>query len=170
MIDWFRRRAPAEPRLSLGSARLDALVRAHMPNADDASVRIVVAVTGLLAAVVYADRRHSDEEQAHVREALGRIHALGADGVDAICDALRAHVVELAASNTQAFTRDLRELGDLALRREVLDALLDCAAADEDVSFEETSLLRRVANAMGLDDADYLASQARHRARLSVLR
>lgn len=170
MTNWFRRREPAEPRGSVGSVRLDALVRTHMPDAEEADVRIVVAVSGLLAAVAYADRRYGDEERAHVREALGRIDGLDADGAAAICDALHEHVVELASGNVQAFTRDLRELGDLALRREVLDLLLDCAAADDAVSLEETSLLRRAARAMGLDDADYTASQARHRERLSVLK
>lgn len=158
------------PRRSLGSVRLDELVHTHMPGADDDAVRLVVALTGLLAAVAYADRRYEDAEQAHVRSALGRVHGLSAGGVDAVCSALRDHIVELAASNLQAFTRDLRELGDVALRREVLDVLVDCAAADEALSTEETSLLRRTARALSLDDADYLAAQARHRERLSALK
>lgn len=167
---WGRRQSPEPPRRSLGSARLDALVRAQMPDADADLVRLVVSVTGLLATVAYADRRYTDAERAHVREALERIHGLGTGGVEAICDTLREHIVELASSNTQAFTRDLCELGDVALRREVLDALLDCAAADEELSLAETSLLRRTARALNLDDADYLAAQSRHRERLSVLK
>ena len=64
----------------------------------------------------------------------------------------------------------MRELTDLDLRREVLDVLVDLAAADDEVSMSETQLLRRTATAMGLSQDDYVASQARHRDRLSVLK
>ena len=89
---------------------------------------------------------------------------------EAICEALRQHLLELASSNSQQHTRNLRELGDLELRRDVLDALVDLAAADEDLSMTETALLRRTATALGLTQDDYVAAQARHRERLSVLR
>jgi uncharacterized tellurite resistance protein B-like protein len=52
---------------------------------------------------------------------------------------------------------------------ELLDMLMDLAAADLVVSMDETNLLRRLAKLLALSDQDYLASQARHRDRLSVL-
>jgi uncharacterized tellurite resistance protein B-like protein len=98
------------------------------------------------------------------------VQGLDSRAVDAICATLLARIVEIAASNTQTYTRDLRELGELELRREVLDALVDLAAADGEISLAETDLLRRTATAMGLTPDDYLASQSRHRDRLSVLK
>jgi uncharacterized tellurite resistance protein B-like protein len=151
-------------------ARLQALVADHLSEADDDSRAIVVAIAGLLASVAYADRQYHEAEQNHVREALGRVHGLSAAGVEVICDALRQHLLELASSNSQQHTRSLRELGDLELRRDVLDALVDLAAADEELSMSETELLRRTATALGLTQDDYVAAQARHRERLSVLR
>jgi len=105
-----------------------------------------------------------------VRTVLERIDGLDARAVQAICAALQKYIVEIAASNTQTYTRDLRELGALELRREVLDALVDLAAADGEISMVETDLLRRTTTAMGLTPDDYLASQSRHRERLSVLK
>ena len=164
-----RRKATPEPPVT-PLARLQALVADHLPDADDDTRALVVAVAGLLASIAYADREYPESEQAHVREALGRVHGLSAAGVDTICDALREHVREIAGSNPHQHTRTLRELGDLELRRDVLDALVDLGAADGELSMEETDLLRRTASAMGLTPDDYIAAQARHRERLSVLK
>lgn len=164
----FRRSQP--PKRSVGSEHIDRMIRERLDGADEDTLRLVVAVTGLLACVAYADREYSAAEQALVQQVLGSIQGLSAEAVAAICGALRDHIVEIAASNTQTYTRDLRELGDRELRREVLDALVDLAAADGELSVPETELLRRTAAAIGLSQDDYLGSQARYRERLSVLK
>jgi uncharacterized tellurite resistance protein B-like protein len=165
----FKKRAPAPPPAT-ALARLQQLVESHLPDADDETRALVVAVAGLLASIAYADRDYPESEQAHAREALGRVHGLSEAGVDTICDALREHVREIAGSNPHQHTRTLRDLGELELRRDVLDALVDLAAADGELSMSETDLLRRTASAMGLTPDDYVAAQARHRERLSVLK
>jgi uncharacterized tellurite resistance protein B-like protein len=162
-------RAPIEKRLSSADLLRDA-VRAHLPEADQDALRVVVALCGLLASVAYADRTYSDAEQAHVREALARVHGLDAAGLDAICLLLRDHVRELAVINPQAFARDLREHDELELRREVLDVLVDLAAADGELVLSETNLLRRTTTALGLTPDDYVVSQGRHRDKLGALR
>jgi uncharacterized tellurite resistance protein B-like protein len=164
----FRKRDPEPPATAL--ARLSQLIGNHLPDADGDTRAIVVAIAGLLASIAYADREYRPSEDAHVREALGRIHGLSAAGAAAICDALRQHVREIAGSNSQQHTRTLRELGELELRRDVLDALVDLAAADDELSMSETDLLRRTASALGLTQDDYVQAQARHRERLSVLK
>jgi uncharacterized tellurite resistance protein B-like protein len=161
----FGRRQP--PKRSVGSERIDGLVRERLAGADEDTLRVAVAVTGLLACVAYADREYSASEQALVRQILGRMQGLSEQAVEAICSALRDHIVEIAASNTQSYTRDLRELGEPELRREVLDALVDLAASDGE---PETDLLRRTAAALGLSQDAYLESQSRYRERLSVLK
>jgi uncharacterized tellurite resistance protein B-like protein len=150
--------------------RIDLLIRAQLPDADDEAVRLVTAITGLLACVAYADRNYTADEQAHVEQALRRVHGLDGAAVDTITAALRDHIVRIATGNTHAYTRDLRELADLEVRREVLDVLLDLAAADGELVLAETDLLRRTASAMGLTPDDYLKSQTRHRERLNVLK
>ena len=168
-MPFLRRSQPAAER-SVGSERVEALVRANMRDADDDTCRIVTAVTGLLACVAYVDREYSEEEQTHVREALGRVQGLSAAGVNAICDTLRDSIVEIASSNTHAYTRDLRELGTTEMRLEVLELLVDLAATDGNLEMTETNLLRRVTASLGLSADDYNAAQARHRERLSVLK
>lgn len=145
------------------------ILEVHMPDADEETRRLVAALAGLLACVAYADREYSKSERAQIRVELERVHGLHASGTDAICALLDEQIVELAAANTHNYTRDLREIAARATRVEILQVLLDLAAADGELSTSETNLLRRTTSAMGLDDADYLAAQARHRDRLSVL-
>ncbi len=145
-------------------------IRTHLPAADDETVRVVAALSGLLAAVAYADRDYSDAEEAEVRAALGRVHGMTSAGVDAVSAALRRTLVAHVAVEVPRCTRTLRELGDTELRREVLDALVDLAAADGRITTPETNLLRQVTTALGLSQSDYNASQERHKDRLSVLK
>ena len=165
----FFKRAPT-PRANSGADALRALVDSEMQAADQDSARIVMSVAGLLAHVAYADRVYGDAEQAYARDALARMDGLTREGVMAICELLRTHGRAIAAQNPQAFTRELRERTDVALRREVLDVLVDLAAVDDELSLAETDLLRRTTSALGLTTDDYLAAQARHREKLSVLR
>lgn len=145
-------------------------VREHLPDADEATARVVAALAGLLAAVAYADRNYSDAEEALVRKVLARVHGMTSAGVDAVCGAMRRHVVEASTVQIPHFARELRELGDAELRREVLDALVDLAAADGDIATSETNLLRQIATSLGLSQGDYNDSQGRYRERLSSLK
>jgi uncharacterized tellurite resistance protein B-like protein len=168
MVFWKRKAEIAGRGEPVG--RLEALVREYMSHADELAVKIVTAVTGLLGCVAFADRDFSEAEQLHVREVLGRVDGLSPQGVDAICHALQQNVVRIATGNVQAHTRLLRDHVDVEMRREVLEVLVDLAAADDNLSFEETQLLRRIADALALTQDDYNAAQARHRERLSLLK
>lgn len=159
---------PAAP--SSGADMLRDLVQADMKGADPDSARIAVAVAGLLASVAHADRRYTAQEKAYMHDALCRLDGLTTEGADAICALIDKHGMTIGAQNPQAFTRELRERTDIELRREVLDVLVDLAAADGELSLSETDLLRRTSNALGLEPQDYLAAQQRHRDKLSLLK
>jgi uncharacterized tellurite resistance protein B-like protein len=153
-----------------GSSEILLRVREHLPGADDETVRVVTALAGLLTAVAYADRDYSDAEEATLRAALARVHGMTNAGVDAVCDALRRHVISARAVEVPRYTRELKELGDVELRREILDVLVDLAAADGNITTPETNLLRQITTSLGLSQTDYNESQARHRERLAVLK
>jgi uncharacterized tellurite resistance protein B-like protein len=155
---------PADAREILHRARQ------FLPDADDETARVVAALGGLLAAVAYADRNYSSEEESVVRRLLARVAGMTDAGVDAICDAMRRHVVEASTVGIPRFARELRELGDADLRREALEALVELAAADGTITMSETNLLRQITTALGLSQSDYNDAQARHRDRLSVLK
>jgi uncharacterized tellurite resistance protein B-like protein len=166
----FFKRAPKPAIAASGTDALQAMVRSSLRDADEDTERVVIAVAGLLASVAYADRVYGAAERGYARAALARLDGLTDEGVDAICEVLEQRGQEIAAQNPQAFTRELRERVEVPLRREVLDVLVDLAAVDGELSLAETDLLRRTAAALGLTPDDYLASQQRHRDKLSLLR
>jgi uncharacterized tellurite resistance protein B-like protein len=147
---------------------LEQTVRAQMDDAEGA--RIVAAIAGLLGTVAYADRQYSAVEEERIRRELGRVHGLTAAGVDAICAVLREHIVEIATVEAPVYARELLSRADRDLRLEVLDALVDLAAADDEITVAETNVLRLTATALGLTQQDYNAAQSRHREKLKVLR
>jgi uncharacterized tellurite resistance protein B-like protein len=149
---------------------LGEAVRAHVPDASVEEQLLIAAVAGLLASVAFADAVYTAEEREKVREELGRIHGLGDAGVDAICAILERDIAAVTAAGDQRWIRDLKALTDHDQRLEVLEVLIDLAAADDDFSMTEQNYLRRLATALGLSPADYVAAQARHREKLSLLR
>ena len=62
----------------------------------------------LLAAVAYADRDYSQTEEQFVRQLLGRVEGMTDASVDAICAAMRRHVVEVSTVKIPHYTRELR--------------------------------------------------------------
>ncbi len=166
VFGWFQKRAVREP--SAANALVEQ-VRDVLPGADVETIEIVVAVAGLLAAIAYADRRYSPEEDLRVREELARLHGMTPAGVEAICTVLGEHARELSTVGVPAFCRSLVEIGDRELRFEVLGMLVELAAADGQIDTAESNLLRLATRSLGLSQDDYNAAQAAHRAKLGVL-
>jgi uncharacterized tellurite resistance protein B-like protein len=147
---------------------LERVVRAQMGDAEGA--RIVAAIAGLLGTVAYADRQYAAVEEQRIRQELDRVHGLTAAGVEAICAVLREHIVEISTVEAPLYARELLTLADRDLRLEVLEALVDLAAADDEITVAETNMLRLTATALGLTQQDYNTAQSRHRDKLKVLR
>jgi uncharacterized tellurite resistance protein B-like protein len=147
---------------SAGGA-LRASIERELPDADAETVTVVTSIAGLLGTVAYADRDYSAAEEARVRAELLRVQGMTANGVDAICKILREHIVEITSVETPRFTRALVELADPELRREVLGAMVELAAADEAITLAETNVLRQLTKSLGLSQQDYLELQERHR-------
>ncbi|HMI86583.1 MAG TPA: TerB family tellurite resistance protein [Polyangiaceae bacterium] len=168
MFRWLVDKIAASP--PQGTGGFAGVVRANMVGTDEETVRIVVAMAGLLGTVAYADRRYGPEEEQRIRQELERVEALTPSGIDAVCAALREHIVDISTIEAPFYARELLTLTDRDLRLQVLDALVDLAAADNEITVVETNLLRLTASALGLTQDDYNACQARHKDKLAVLR
>lgn len=152
------------------SDELRQLVAHAMPGADAHAAALIGAMAGLLATVAHADRRYTEAEREAVREALNSVHGLEAGALGAIEALLEDRLAELAHEPLQTYTRVLYEGLERPARGEIFEVLMDLAAADELLDMQETNLLRRIARGLGLSDQEYVASQERHRERLSILR
>jgi uncharacterized tellurite resistance protein B-like protein len=167
VFGWLRsKKAGADPER--GRALYEA-VRGQLGEGDDELVRIVGSVAALMICVAYADLDVRPEELHEVAGTLGRVRGLDERGVRAIVEVLREHTVTIAAAEATTYARELLALTDEDFRVQLLDGLIDVAAADGEVSLTETNILRPIAIALGLTQQHYNASQARHRDRLAVL-
>ena len=165
---WLRSAAPESVRE--GAAELVTVVRAHLAGADEETVQVVAAIAGLVGVVAYADRDYSDAEERRLKRELLRVHGMTMAGVEAISALVRRHIVEVATVQLPRYARTLVQLADAELKKDVLELLVDVAASDGKITQDETSVLRHVTKALGLDQRDYNAAQARHRDKLSALR
>jgi uncharacterized tellurite resistance protein B-like protein len=165
---WLRGESATEPQS--GADALRQSISRELPGADPETVAVVTSMAGLLGAVAYADRHYSTEEEQRVRQELARVEGMTAAGIEAICKVLREHIVEISTVQIPRYARTLTELADVELRREVLRALVDLAAADLSISVAETNLLRQITKSLGLSQQDYVELQARHRQHLESLK
>ncbi len=140
-----------------------------LPDVDDDTVRLVAAIAGLLTCVAYADSDFDPKEREMIRAELSRLAILDERAVTAICALLEKQVATISAEGGQLFARDIRELCDRDGRIEVLDALVEIAAADGELSLSETNYLRRLVPIIGLSQDEYNDLQERHRDKLAVL-
>lgn len=165
---WLKGEGPREDLSGGGALRVS--IERELPNADAETVTVVTSIAGLLGIVAYADRNYSAEEEARVRQELARVHGMTEAGINAICKTLREHIVEISAVQLPRYARALLELADEELRREVLAALIDLAAADASLSLPETNLLRQITKSLGLSQQDYTQLQQQHRHQLDSLK
>ncbi len=160
----FKRR-PHPQRLD----RLTSLVGELLPEADAHTRELVASIVGLLACVAYADGEYRASEREGVRRELARVQALSPSAVDAVCALLDRDIEAIAAGGDQPWAQRIRDGLEREGRLEVLDALLEIAAADGELSTAETNFLRRLVPKLGLGQEDYVHLQSRHRGKLSVL-
>jgi len=167
---FFRRRRADSPSASTVNDELLGIVREHLPDeADEEEVCILAAVAALVACVAYADGVYHADEVRAVRRMFDRVHDLPPRGVEAMMALLDERIADLARGEVHEHARLLKQGLTREARAEVLDVLMDVAAADGQISILETELLRRITNLMGLDPNDYVHAQSRHRDKLAVL-
>ncbi len=167
MFPWFRK--DDRPVDSSRTHELAQVIRQAYGD-DEQGARIVVAIAGLLVCVAYADSEYSEPEQRLLRTTLSRINGLDSFAVETITKIIDQHKVDIAGAEATSYARELLDLTEEDFRLQLLDMLLDMAAADGEIDLNETNMLRAVVPALGLTQKQYNASQARYRERLSVLK
>lgn len=157
----------AEADVESGLDRLRSTVQSRMPDADDDSVRIVTALTGLLGSVAYADGEFSPTEEAVVAAALDRFRHIDESGAHEVCKVLLGNIVEISTLHQSRCASELKELADREQLDNLLAVLLEVAAADGQIAAAEIHEIRRIADAVGLSEQDYEAIRDKFRDKLA---
>ena len=119
-----------------------------------------VALAALMVRVARSDGNYAPSEKARIDAVLARRYALEAEAVREL--RARAEELEAEAPDTVRFTRAIKDAVDLENRIAVIEALWAVVLADGERDAEEDSLLRLLANLLGIGDRD--SNLARQRA------
>ncbi|WP_296762406.1 TerB family tellurite resistance protein [Sediminimonas sp.] len=118
-----------------------------------------LALTALLVRVARADEAYEADEIAHIDRIVATRYGL----THAEAKALRreAEDVEAHAPDTVRFTRAIKDSVAYEDRLAVIEALWQVALADGERDHHEDSLLRMVANLLGINDRDSALARQR---------
>ena len=119
-----------------------------------------VALAALMVRVARSDGNYAPSEKARIDAVLARRYGLEAEAVREL--RARAEELEAEAPDTVRFTRAIKDAVDLENRIAVIEALWAVVLADGERDAEEDSLLRLLANLLGIGDRD--SNLARQRA------
>lgn len=169
MFQWLRQQFVDET-VTKRSHILYGAVQEALADKDDVHVRIVGSIAALLLCVAYADSEYEPREEAVLLAQLKRVRGLDEDGVQAIAEVLRNQTALIVGAEASSYARELQELTERDFRRDLLDTLLDLAAADETITVAESNMLRTITKSLGLSHDEYLEAQKRHRDKLAVLK
>jgi uncharacterized tellurite resistance protein B-like protein len=111
-----------------------------------------LALAALMVRIARVDGDYSDAEINRIDRILMARYALSA--FDAIALRHDAEALEAAAPDTVRFTRAIKDAVDYDHRESVIEALWEVVLADGVRDGDEDSLLRLLANLLGVNDRD----------------
>ncbi len=160
--------APGSPdEAETATVRRIAAQLERMP-ADDA--RYLAAFAYVLARVAHADL-HFAEEETDAMHDLVREHAELSEGeAELAVEIAKSQARLLGGTENYVVTREFKSLSTRGQRAKLLDCLYAVAAADGEISAEESAEILLVAEELGFTRAEANGVRARYRDQLSVLR
>ncbi|TCP41782.1 TerB family tellurite resistance protein [Rhodovulum marinum] len=137
---------------------LSRLIQPDPQRLPDTDARL--ALSALLVRIARSDGEYAHEEVDRIERILATRYGLDAPGARAL--RRQAEALEDEAPDTVRFTRAIKDAVPYEDREAVIEALWEVVLADGIRDEEEDSLLRLVANLLGVNDRD--SALARHRA------
>ncbi len=111
-----------------------------------------LALAALMVRVARSDGHYAPEEVARIDRILA--HRYGLDDAGARALRSQAEALEAEAPDTVRFTRAIKDTTVLEDRMAVIEALWAVVLADGERDHEEDTLLRLLANLLGINDRD----------------
>ncbi|MBK0328575.1 TerB family tellurite resistance protein [Rhodobacteraceae bacterium F11138] len=137
---------------------LRRLTQPDPPQLPDGDARL--ALCALLVRVARSDNDYAAVEIARIDRIIAQRYGLSPSETADLRE--QAETLETQAPDTVRFTRAIKDAVPYEDRRSVVEALWTVVLADGERSQEEDSLLRLVANLLGVNDVD--SAVARHHA------
>jgi uncharacterized tellurite resistance protein B-like protein len=144
----------------------DFLRRLANPSAPLPRFDARLALAALLVRVARADGSYDSREQALIDHVLQAHHALTLPQAQTL--RTEAEALESEAPDTVRFTREIKDAVPHEEREWVIEALWQVVLSDGRREHEEDTLMRLVANLLGINDRDCALARQRVEARRSL--
>jgi len=151
-------------------SRSVADIAAHLERLPPERARFVAAFAFVLARIARADLEVSDEERQKMRRTIEHLSGLDPEEARIATELACDRSEELGASDHYIATREFRAISTREQRAQLLECLFEVAAADGNISAEESYEVLEVAEELGFARAEALGMRARYRDKLSELR
>lgn len=134
--------------------------REEFPNESEDALILFSCVAGLMARVAHVDFEITDSEKEHMKNAL--IHWMKIENKKAEILTLISleELKNLQGMDTRKFCTPLVETTNVDTRFEVLEALFELAAADGEVSNDESNEISFIAKTLNLENKYFIAARA----------
>jgi uncharacterized tellurite resistance protein B-like protein len=124
-------------------------------DTTDEKVRYIAAVCGLLGKVAYADLDISAYELLKIKKILKKTTTLSEHQIEAVSKIVSTETKTLAGLEDHLYTREINDLATKDQKGEILLTLFMVAAADENVSSEESATIKSISSGLRLSKSEY---------------
>jgi uncharacterized tellurite resistance protein B-like protein len=152
-----------------GTSALDTIADA-LEHMDPAEARQTAAFAYLLSRVAHADHDVTESERESMERMLIDRIGLEPERAAIVATLATSHLIHARGTEDYAVTREFGLAASPDEKRELVDAMFAVCAADSSIITVEDNEIRRVANGIGIEHADFVTIRNRYRDRLAVLK
>jgi len=145
-------------------------VETALAGLEPSKARYVACFAYILTRSARADHEVTDEEAREMARIVARQGGVTPEQAAAVIAVARTQALRSGGTEDFLVTREFNQVATREQKLALLDALFVVSAADRSIRTVEDNEIRRVANELKLEHADYIAVRAPHRANLAVIR
>ena len=169
LLEWLGIAPDKQEKSSSNDAEAVRRISAALEAMDEQKARWLAAFSYLLGRVAHADLEISDDESSQMEEIVRTIGGLPVEQA--------VLVVEIAKSQNRLFggtqnflvARDFKQLSSAEERHHLLDALFAVSAADDSISNQEESEIKKISTELGLTLDDFVAARSKWSSKRAVM-
>jgi uncharacterized tellurite resistance protein B-like protein len=160
---------PAAPEADAETFTVRRVV-AQLEELPPDRARLLAGAAYVLSRAANADMVISDDEVAVMEKTL--VERTGVTEAEAVIvvEITRQHARLFGSTEDYLVTREFKRVSTPEQRLGVMRACFQVAAANDEISAEETAVLDEIASELDIEPADFDAARAEHREQLSVVR
>jgi uncharacterized tellurite resistance protein B-like protein len=147
-----------------------AEIERALAGVDPARARYLACFAFILTRSARADQQVTQAEAREMERLVAERGGIPPEQASVVVEIARIQGLRSGGTDDYLVTREFNEIASRDQKLALLDCLFAISAADQSILTVEDNEIRRIANEMKLEHADYIAVRTRHLEHLHVLR